>query len=317
MPLFWRVFLANATILAAGILVPTFAPFRISEHAALPEIADLVAGLAVMVVVNWFALRPLFRPLERLSGRMAGADVLRAGSRVPVQSPGEVGALERAFNEMMERLEAERRRAGTHALHAQEEERRRIARGLHDEVGQTMTGVLFQLRRLAQEATPEQQEALAETQQAVKASMDDVRRIAQELRPEALDHLGLSSALTHLSRTFADRTGIAVRRQLEAGLPALDPYAELVVYRVAQESLTNAAKHSGATDVLLALRRDDDGVVLRVIDNGGGFVSGPVEGGGLRGIREHALIVGGSVAIKPGNDGGVEVRLRVPATKER
>jgi two-component system, NarL family, sensor histidine kinase UhpB len=316
MPLFWRVFLANAAILAAGILVPAFAPFRISEQASLPEIVDLAAGLSVMLVVNWFVLRPLFRPLERLSRRMADADVLRAGARVPVQSAGEVGELERAFNEMMERLEAERRAAGAHALRAQEEERRRIARDLHDEVGQTMTGVLFQLRRVARDATPEQREVLAETQAAVKASMEDVRRIAQELRPETLDHLGLASALTHLSRTFADRTGIAVRRRFDSSLPPLDPYVELVVYRVAQESLTNAAKHSGASAVSLTLERDDDGVVLRVIDDGRGFGNGPLEGGGLRGIRENALVAGGSAAIKPAGEGGVEVRLRVPALTE-
>ena len=159
--------------------MPSFSPLRISEHASLPEIVDLVAGLAVMVVVNWFALRPLFKPLERLADRMDDADVLRAGSRVPAGSPGEIGALEHAFNEMMERLESERRQAGTRALHAQEGERMRIARGLHDEVGQTMTGVLFQLQRLAREAPPEQREAFSATQQAVKASMDDVRRIAQ------------------------------------------------------------------------------------------------------------------------------------------
>ena len=309
MPLFWRVFLANAAILAVGILVPTFAP--ISKHAELPEIVDLLAGLTLMVIVNWFVLRPLFRPLERLAHRMDDADVLSGDTRVPVKSPGEVGALERAYNEMMERLEAERRESGSRALQAQEEERRRIARGLHDEVGQTMTGVLFQLQRLSQLAPPEQQEALADTQHAVRTSLEDVRRIAQELRPEALDHLGLASALTSLSRTFSERTGIAVRRRFEQQLPALEPSVELVVYRVAQESLTNAARHSGADEILVALEDDGDGVVLRVIDNGKGFNGGP-EGGGLRGIREHALIAGGRVAIKPGPEGGVEVRLRVP-----
>ena len=309
MSLFWRVFLANAAILAVGILVPAFAPF--SKHAGLPEIVDLVVGLTLMVIVNWFALRPLFRPLERLADRMDDADVLSGEARVSANSPGEVGALERAYNEMMERLESERREAGSRALYAQEEERRRIARGLHDEIGQTMTGVLFQLQRLSRLAPPEQQEALADTQHAVRTSLEDVRRIAQELRPEALDHLGLASALTSLSRAFAERTGIAVRRRFEPGLPALDPAVELVVYRVAQESLTNAARHSGAKEILLALEDDGDGVVLRVVDNGRGF-NGGIEGGGLRGIREHALIAGGRVAITPGPAGGVEVRLRVP-----
>ena len=210
---------------------------------------------------------------------------------------------------MMERLEAERREAGTRALNAQEDERQRISRGLHDEVGQTMTGVLLQLTRLAQDATPEQRVAFSEAQAAVKASLEDVRRTAQELRPEVLDHLGLASALTNLARTFSDRTGITVERQIPAHLPNLDPNVELVLYRVAQESLTNAARHSGATEILLALEHDADSVVLRVLDNGRGFDGGTAEGGGLRGIRERALIIGGARRDR----GGIRRRRRDPA----
>jgi len=316
MPLFWRVFLANAAILLAGILVLAFTPLRVSEHATLREILDLLAGLALMIVVNWLILRPQFRPLEHLAGRMEEADVLRAGQRVPTESTGEVGALEHAFNTMMERLETERREAGARALTTQEEERQRIARGLHDEIGQTMTGVLLMLKRLAKDATPEQHAALTEAQAAVKASLEDVRRTAQELRPEILDHLDLPSALTNLARTYSHRTGIPVRRQLATQLPRLDPSVELVLYRVAQEGLTNAARHSGASEITLTLEHDADSVVLRVLDNGRGFDGSRAEGGGLRGIRERALIVGGAVAIKPAPTGGVEIRLLVPIETE-
>jgi two-component system, NarL family, sensor histidine kinase UhpB len=312
MPLLWRVFLANAALLIAGTLVLAFAPITVHTRILVTEAIVLAIGLLIMLVANLLLLRPLFAPLERLARRMDSVDVLRAGPRVPVDSPGEVGALESAFNTMVERLEAERRQAGTRALAAQEEERQRIARGLHDEVGQTMTGVLFQLKQLAQGASPDQHAALAEAQQAVRASLEEVRRIAQELRPEVLDHLGLTSALTNLSRSFARRTGISVRRRLESDLPELDPEVEVVLYRVAQESLTNVARHSGATDVLLSLERSDQSVVLRVVDDGRGFNGQPAEGGGLRGIRERALIVGGALAIKPSRGGGVEVRLEVP-----
>jgi two-component system sensor histidine kinase UhpB len=312
MPLFWRVFLANAAILLAGILVLALTPLSVSKHKTVPDVTVLLGGLVLMIVANWLILRPLFRPLERLAGRMEEADVLRAGQRVPIDSTGEVGALEHAFNTMMQRLETERREAGARTLNAQEEERQRIARGLHDEVGQTMTGVLLLLRRLAHDATPRQRAALTEAQTAVKASLEDVRRTAQELRPEILDHLGLPSALTNLALTFSDRTGIPVRRQLPTQLTGLDPEVELVLYRVAQEGLTNAARHSGASEVMLTLEHDTDSVVLRVLDNGRGFDGGHAEGGGLRGIRERALIVGGAVAIKPAPTGGVEIRLHVP-----
>jgi hypothetical protein len=137
-----------------------------------------------MVVVNGLLLRRQFLPLERLAGQMESADVLRGGQRLPVTSPGEIGRLERTFNAMLG-LAQERRAAGTYALQAQEAERERLARGLHDEVGQSMTAVLLQLKRLAANASPEQRTHLAEAQEVVKTSLDDVRRLAQELRPEA------------------------------------------------------------------------------------------------------------------------------------
>jgi two-component system sensor histidine kinase UhpB len=96
----------------------------------------------------------------------------------------------------------------------------------------------------------------------------------------------------------------------------LDPKVELVLYRVAQEGLTNAARHSGASEITLTLEHDADSVVLRVLDNGCGFDGKRTEGGGLRGIRERALIVGGAVAIKPSSTGGLEIRLQVPVASE-
>ena len=310
--MFWRVFAANAAILVVGTLVLVVFPGPLHEHRALFDLLDLLGALLVMVVVNGLLLRHLFRPLRRLAERMDTADVLRGGQRLPVDSVGEIGALEQAFNRMLDRLEKERRDAGAHALQAQEEERQRLARGLHDEVGQSMTAVLLQLKRLAANANPEQRTQLAEAQEVVKTSLDDVRRLAQELRPELLDHLGLASALAELASGFEQRTHVRVAGHLERDLPLLDQQSELVLYRVAQESLTNVARHAQASQVLLSLEGGQGSVVLRVIDNGKGFEPEHVEGGGLRGIRERALIVGGAVAIKPGPDGGVEVRLEVP-----
>ncbi len=171
----------------------------------------------------------------------------------------------------------------------------------------------LQLKRMTASASPEQRAQLAQAQEVVRASLADVRRLAQELRPELLDHLGLARALGTLAGGFEERTNVRVRRQLERSLPPLDPGAELVIYRVAQESLTNVARHAQATEVLLSLQHGHDSVVLRVIDNGRGFGPGHAEGGGLRGIRERALIVGGAAAVNPGPGGGVEVRLEVPA----
>ena len=218
MSLFWRVFAANAAILVGGSLVLAFEPGPLHRHAALIDAIDLAFALLIMLVVNGLLLRRLFRPLERLAGRMETTDVLRGGQRIPVTSTDEIGTLERAFNTMIERLESERREAGARALQAQEAERQRLARGLHDEVGQSMTAVLLQLKALRASATPEQRAKLDEAQEVVKTSLDDVRRLAQELRPEILDHLGLASALTELANGFEHRTHLTVRRRLERDL---------------------------------------------------------------------------------------------------
>jgi len=317
MSLFWRVFAANAAILIAGTVVLVFAPGPLHKHAADFtdfDVAALLIGLLIMLAANGTLVRRLFVPLERLARRMQTADVLRGSQLVPVEGAGEIRTLERAFNGMMERLEAERRESVTRALEAREEERRRLARGLHDEVGQSMTAVLLQLRGLAGDADPEQRARLAKAQTVVKTSLDEVRRLAQELRPEVLDHLGLASAVTNLATEFERNTQVRVRREIARDLPPLDPRVELAIYRVAQESLTNVARHSHASEVLVSLAPANGGLVLRVVDDGRGFPPDHVEGGGLRGIRERALIANAAVAIKRGPDGGVEVRLEVPAS---
>jgi two-component system, NarL family, sensor histidine kinase UhpB len=155
-----------------------------------------------------------------------------------------------------------------------------------------------------------------ETKQAVRQALEEVRRIARELRPEMLEQLGLVSALTELSRKFAESSGVRVERRFLTDLPPLSDDAELAVYRVAQESLTNIARHADASRVQIALEPGAESVVLRVADDGRGIPTSDafaVNGhGGLRGMRERALLVGGALAIKRGSDGGVEVRLEVP-----
>jgi two-component system sensor histidine kinase UhpB len=217
---------------------------------------------------------------------------------------------------MLDRLEAERRESATRALRAQEAERLRVARGLHDEVGQVLTGVLLQLDSLAKADDLTRAREIEETKHSVRQALEEVRRIARELRPEMLEHLGLVSALTELSRRFADQSGIRVSRRFADDLPPLSEEAEIAVYRVAQESLTNVARHAEASRVEIALEPGGESVVLRVADDGHGLpeaAAGSNGHTGLRGMRERALLVGGALAIKRSSEGGVEVRLEVPA----
>ena len=316
LPLLWRVFGINAILLALATLLLALTPVTIHAPIAFVEVIDLGVGLLVMLAANLLLLRRTVAPIDRLADRMGTVDLLRPGQRLAERGGVEVTALVRAFNQMLERLESERRESGRRALQAQEGERLRIARGLHDEVGQVLTGVLLQLDSLANANGAERRHDVAETKQAVREALEEVRRIARELRPEMLEHLGLVSALTELSRKFSDQSGIRVDRRFADRLPPLSDEAELAVYRVAQESLTNVARHANASRVEISLERGVDSVVLRVADDGDGLSDeAPSANGrsGLRGMRERALLVGGALAVKPGPAGGVEVRLEVPS----
>jgi two-component system sensor histidine kinase UhpB len=314
LPLLWRVFAINAVLLVAATVL-----LAITRNRVLLEGVDVAVALAAMLAANLLLLRHTLKPIDRLIERMRAVDLLRPGQRLAERGGVEVVELVQVFNQMLDRLEGERRESGRRALRAQEGERARIARGLHDEVGQVLTGVLLQLDVLGSGSSRgEQRLAVAETKQAVRQALDEVRRIARELRPELLEHLGLVSALTELSRKFADQSGIRVERRFAENLPPLSDEAELAVYRVAQEGLTNVARHAGASRVEVMLEPGADSVVLRIVDDGRGLVeNAPLNGqGGLRGMREHALLVDGALAVKPASGGGVEVRLEVPAAEE-
>jgi two-component system, NarL family, sensor histidine kinase UhpB len=316
MSLFRRVFLLNAALLvAAGVLV-ALSPITVSTPIRVFDEVVLGVGILVILAANYLLLRPAFKPLERLAARMKNVDLLRPGRRLDPSGSPEVIELVRAFNEMLERLETERRESGRQALAAQEAERKRIAAELHDEVGQSLTGVLLLLEQLAREVPDQRHDVFAEAQEATRKSIEEVRRIAQELRPEMLEHLGLVSALKALAARFTEQAGLELEWDFARELPPLAADAELALYRVAQESLTNVARHADASRVWLSLQPGRDSVVLRVVDNGRGLNGLAVNAGGLRGMRERAVLVGAALAIKPARTGGVEVRLEVPVATE-
>jgi two-component system, NarL family, sensor histidine kinase UhpB len=310
--LFWRVFAVNAGLLAAIAVLLIVTPVTISAPIKLEQALIVVGGLAITLAANLLLLRRSVAPLGQLARRMETVDLLRRGQRLDVQHDDEVGRVVRAFNRMLDRLESERQQSGRRVLAAQEAERVGIARDLHDEVGQLLTGVLLHLNSIA-EAVPTHRDEIDAAKQAVRVALDEVRRISSELRPEMLEHLGLVSALTELSTTFARVSGLRVERQFEPALPKLSADTELALYRIAQEALTNVARHAAATKVTIALEHGPGSIVLSVSDDGRGFDGERQEQGGLRSMRERALLIDGALAIKPGRRGGVEVRLEVPA----
>ena len=309
---FWRVFAVNAGLLGVLAALLLFSPVEIDAPIRPVQALIIVLGLMLTLAANGYLLRRALDPLERLAQRMETVDLLRPGQRLQVLRDDEISRVVIAFNRMLDRLESERRQSGRRILLAQEAERVGIARDLHDEVGQVLTGVLLQLGAL-EERAPDHRAEIAEAKQTVRRAFDEVRRISSELRPEMLEQLGLVSALTELTTTFARVSGIGVERRFDQSLPTLAPETELAVYRIAQESLTYVARHAQATRVTVALEQGYDSVVLRVVDDGSGFDGEPAEHGGLRSMRERALLIGGALAIKPAVPTGVDVRLEVPA----
>jgi two-component system sensor histidine kinase UhpB len=280
----------------------------------------LVIGLALVVVALIVALareRRRFRPLEDLVEAMEKVDLSSPRPLLPASIDGiaeteEVERIELAFLRMMRRLEAERRRAGSAALHAQEEERARVARDLHDEVNQSLTGLLLRLEAAREAAPPELEDELAETKALANQAMRELLSLARQLRPTALDDLGLAAAVGGQVEQL-ERGEIDARLSVEGDFSDLGDDAQLVVYRVAQEALSNAARHSGAERVEVRLRRSDDGVTLEVSDDGCGFAFDQSERGlGIGGMRERALLVGGELTIESRPNHGTTVRLDVP-----
>ncbi|HEV2785876.1 MAG TPA: histidine kinase, partial [Solirubrobacteraceae bacterium] len=218
-----------------------------------------------------------------------------------------------AFNQMLSRLESERRDSARRALAAQERERRRIARELHDEVGQLLTGIVLRSETLARRADGALRPDLEDLREVARRAAEEARDIARRLRPEALDELGLQSALLTLCNAVSANAGIEIARDVERALP-LSPEQELVIYRVAQESITNVVRHAQARRIDLCLRRDDGGgVLLKLGDDGVGMPSRHEgDSNGIRGMRERALLVGAELAVGASPRGGTEVRLRIP-----
>jgi two-component system sensor histidine kinase UhpB len=273
----------------------------------------LVIAVIITLFVNVLLLERALGPLDELRRLMQRIDPLQPGRRIELaRADADVAAVAQAFNAMLDRVETERRESARRALSAQEDERRRVARELHDELGQVLTGVLLLMDEAGRAPSDRAREALDEGREAARASIEEVRRIVRDLRPEALDDLGLASAMSALASAFGRQTGIPLERRIPAELRDLSHEQELVLYRVTQEALTNVARHAGASAAELLVDQTEDYVKVTVLDDGCGFEAPPPDDGGIRGMRERALLVGGSVDIDSTPGRGTRIVLTIP-----
>lgn len=311
----WRLIAVNAALLAVAVVILTITPIEVSRSTTTEQLLVLVGGAVLLLAINLVTVRRSTAPLLQLTAAMENVDLLEPGHRVAVPTGDrEVGALVSGYNAMLGRLEDERKRSSTASLQALERDRLRIARELHDGVGQSLTAVLMAFDRLARGASTDVEADARSGQELTRYALDEVRTIVDRLRPDPIEELGLTGALRSLADRVARHAPQTITAEVET-LPALDPEAELAVYRVAQEALTNALRHAEAAHITLDARGRDAALVLTVTDDGCGLRAGErgEPGHGLRGMRERAIAIGAHLVVGPAAGGGTSLTLEVPA----
>ena len=288
----------------------------------------LVVGQGLALVLVNILVHPI-KSLVQATSRLRSGDF---DARATVYSDDEIGELARDFNLMAESLGAyqqEVRRKETARLsllerivHAQEEERKSVARELHDQLGQALSSVLLSFQGLCRDHhLPEEQ--CAQLEGEMRALIDEVRRLAWDIRPSVLDDYGLDSALKRYVEEVARRSGIdfdyhCVQPETDERLPNR---VEVTLYRVAQEAITNIIRHSEASQASVVLITREKDVTLIVEDNGKGFDKDELEGRdreslGLMGMKERVSLIGGELAIESSVDSGTTVQIKLPLTEE-
>jgi two-component system sensor histidine kinase UhpB len=313
-PLATQILAINALLITAtGLAAIAVARLSLYDVVGRRQALVLVAGILGAVLVNGVVLRRRFAPLEKLIDVMERIDLTRPGVRaeVPEADSADVIRLVQGFNRMLGRLEDERSRTAAAVLQGQESERARLARDLHDECNQALTGVLLRLQATMQHAPENLQAELRDTKEVATAAMEELLRLARELRPAALDDHGLQAALRTQLHRFTDQTGVPADLRIYDELADLAEHEQTVVYRVVQESLSNVVRHARARHVVVELGRDHGRPVVRITDDGVGFSGPPGDGIGLVGMRERAWLARGRLEVQsaPGRGTTVELRL--------
>jgi signal transduction histidine kinase len=319
----------------------------------LPDLYPVLTGQAISAVLIAILLGVLLayalslilvRPLHQLLAVIQRVEAGDLSGRVQVWAQDEIGWVQAAFNLMTEKIErmqkalvdrnqqltqanlsnaqllediqrkeAELRRALRRSVDLQEEERKRLARELHDEVGQALTSILIRLKTLQNERDMETIHGrLDGLRYLTSQTIEELRRMAMDLRPAALDNLGIVPALRWYAQQTAERTGLSVILLAPEKLERLPPEVELTLYRVAQEGVTNAIRHSQAREIEVALKRGPHAIWLSISDDGRGFDPSVNRGLGLIGIRERMELLGGTCGLESALGAGTRLWIEIP-----
>ena len=329
LPILFKVLIANATIVIAGAIGGTSATWYSSRDQDAITLPSLILGFVVIgfplsVIVNYFVLRAAFRPIEILQRTATAVRLgdLSARTEPTTFTDPQIRHLSETFNATLDEVAQDRREIESLAgqvIRAQEEERKRLARELHDDTAQLLFAQLLTITTVRASASGATLRLTEELERMTVQSLESVRRLALELRPPALDDLGLFDALAELCQRFSDQLNIPVAFEHRGSRARVPKEMELVVYRVVQEALTNVAKHASARHVWVQFDRAEAEMTVSIRDDGIGIdpsvAREPDDNGlglGLFGMEERVALAGGSFRIWRRGTHGTEIFALIP-----
>ncbi len=327
-PVFYKVLIANSLIIFIGATGGTWLATHLNTSPyATPTslVVFITLGWLVSVVLNFVVLQIAFRPLMHLGRVMRQVQAGESSLRAPLTGvDSQADQLARTFNMVLDALDEASRLRASQIINAQEQERQRIARELHDETSQVLTSLLISLAVLEESVeTQEARERIADTRALAHSTLRAVRNLSIDLRPSALDDLGLLPALRWYMKEYQKKCSIVVDFQSTGFKQRLPAEMETALYRIVQECLTNTAKHANACKVSITLKEDWERVYATIVDDGQGFdyeallkTPNQERGLGLAGMHERAVLLDGELTIHSvaGHGTTIEASIPLPAT---
>jgi two-component system sensor histidine kinase UhpB len=321
-PVFYKVLIANSLIIFVGATGGTWLASRLNTipHGPIFLVAFITIGWLVSIALNFVVLQIAFRPLHDLEKVMKYVQEGERSLRAPLTGEPETDLLARTFNVMLEAIDESNRLRTSQIINAQEQERKRVARELHDETSQVLTSLLISLAVLEESVTtPEAQARIAETRMLAHQTLRAIRSLSIDLRPSALDDLGLLPALRWYIKEYQQKFSIQVEFQASGFRERLPAEMETALYRIVQEALTNVAKYAHAHIIHVTLQEEGDKVSAIITDDGHGFdmeklqkMSGQERGLGLVGMYERAHLLDGTLTIQSSPGHGTTVQVCIP-----
>ncbi len=328
-PIFYKVLMANSLIIFVGATGGTWLAthLNVSPYATpMSLVIFITIGWLVSVALNFVVLQIAFRPLTELGKVMKRVRAGERSLRAPLTGiDSQADQLAEAFNMVLEALDEASRIRASQIIQAQEQERQRIARELHDETSQVLTSLLISLTLLEETVeTQEARERIADTRVLAHSTLRAIRNLSIDLRPSALDDLGLLPALRWYVKEYQKKCSIEVEFHATGFKERLPAEMETALYRIVQECLTNTAKHANAKRVTITLKEETDRVYARITDDGKGFdyeailkTPGQERGLGLAGMNERAVLLDGKLNIHSTAERGTIIEVSIPLSSVR